>query len=62
MTSSMASNTYNITESGEWLTSAFLAWCRPPAQLMAMSAVPWLSLVAPSTEPPALQQNQNVLS
>lgn len=28
--------------------SAFLAWCSPPAQLMAMSAWPWLSLYAPS--------------
>lgn len=28
--------------------SAFLAWCSPPAQLMAMSACPWFSFLAPS--------------
>lgn len=35
------------------LTSDFLPWCRPPAQLMAMSAEPQLSLTAPPIEPPA---------
>lgn len=30
--------------------SPFLAWCRPPLQLMAMSTRPWFSFIAPSAQ------------
>ena len=42
------------------LASHFFAWCKPPAQLIATSAAPWLSRTAPSIEAPAYDwQNPN---
>ncbi len=37
----------------ENLTSDFLAWCKPPDQLMTMSLADWFSLTAPAMDAPA---------